>query len=453
MTTPIPRRTMLRGLGAALALPWLEAMTPRSLGAIGAAGDAPRRLAFVFLPNGVNRAAWFPERTGSLDRMPEALAPLESMKDRLTVFSNFAHANANALGDGPGDHARSAACFLTGAHPRKTMGSDISAGVSIDQVIARANRGRTRFDSLELGLERGMYAGGCDSGYSCAYSANISWASPHTPVAKEHRPRELFERLFTTGPAGEDAAARASRLARRKSILDAVGADAAALRDRLGANDRRKLEEYLEAVRSVERRVEAGERGTQTPEELGVEVPEGVPAEWSEHARVMFDLLAMSFRLDLTRVASLMLANEGSNRPYPTIGVTRGHHDSSHHDDDPEKLADFAAINRLHASAVAGFLETLANERDASGQALLDSTMVVFGGAIGDGDRHDHRNLPVLLAGGGEDEALAAGHGRHIALEGDVPLCDLFVSLADRSGASIDRFGDSRGRFAVPTTA
>lgn len=450
MSTPIPRRTMLRGVGAALALPWLEAMTPRSLAAVAREASAsPQRLAFVFLPNGVNRAAWFPDRAGSLDALPQALEPFEAMKHRLTVFSNFAHANANALGDGPGDHARSAACFLTGAHPRKTMGSDISAGVSIDQIIARGIGGTTRFDSLELGLERGMYAGGCDSGYSCAYSANISWRSPHTPTAKEHRPRELFERLFATGPAGEGEAARAKRLARRASILDAVGEDAAGLRERLGTADRRKLEEYLDAVRSVERRVEDGER-PRDPEALGVEVPADVPAEWSDHAKVMFDLLAMAYRLDLTRVSTFMLANEGSNRPYPSIGVTRGHHDSSHHDDEADKLADFAAINRLHASAVAGFIETLDRERDETGASLLDSTMVVFGGAIGDGDRHDHRNLPVIVAGGGGDDALAAGHGRHIALEGDVPLCDLFVSLADRSGVPLDRFGDSRGRFAVP---
>ena len=449
---PLSRRTMLRGLGAALALPWLEAMTPRSLAAFASEPTSPRRLAFVFLPNGVNRAAWFPEQVGPLDSMPSALESLAPLRDRLTVYSNFAHANAYALGDGPGDHARSAACFLTGVHPKKTMGSDISVGMSIDQVIARANAGRTRFDSLELGLEPGMYAGGCDSGYSCAYSANISWRSPHTPVAKEHRPRELFERLFALGPAGEQAKAREARLSLRRSVLDGVRDDATALRDRLGAADRRKLEEYLDSVRAVERQVEAAERGPVAASDLGVEVPDGVPESWSEHARVMSDLLTMAFRLDLTRVATLMLANEGSNRPYPSIGVTRGHHDSSHHDNDEEKLADFAAINRLHAEAVAGFLARLAEERDAEGAALLDSTMVVFAGAIGDGNRHDHRNLPVILAGGGKDDPLTAGHGRHVALEGDVPLCDLFVSLAERSGVALDRFGDSRGRFSVPAT-
>ena len=448
MIEPLSRRTILRGICVALALPWLEAMTPRA--AAAAIASAPKRLAFVFLPNGVNRAAWFPASAGPLATLPSALEPLAAHRDRLTVFSGFAHANADALGDGPGDHARSAACFLTGVHPKKTMGSDITGGVSIDQVIARGTAGRTRFDSLELGLEEGMYAGGCDSGYSCAYSANISWRSPHSPVAKEHRPRELFERLFASGPKGESAAARAARIARRKSVLDGVGEDARRLHDRLGAADRRKLDEYLDSVRAVERQVTAAETGERPSLPDGLVVPEGVPVEWRDHARGMFDLLALAFRLDLTRVATFMLANEGSNRPYPSIGVTQGHHDTSHHDDDPAKLAGFAAINRLHADAVAGFLARLAAERDANGEPLLDSTMVVYAGAIGDGDRHDHRNLPVIVAGGAAGDPLAAAHGRHVTLPGDVPLCDLFLGLAARSGVALDRFGDSRGPFRVP---
>jgi len=449
MNPSLSRRTLLRGVGVALALPWLEAMAPAARAA-SLAPAAPKRLAFVFLPNGVNRSAWFPAAAGPLAELPPSLSPFAALRDRMTVYGNFAHANAEALGDGPGDHARSSACFLTGAHPKKTSGSDITAGVSIDQMIARGTLGRTRFDSLELGLESGMYAGSCDSGYSCAYSANISWRSPHTPVAKEHRPRALFERLFAAGPAGESAAARAARLARRSSVLDAVRDDATGLRKRLGDADRRKLDEYLDSVRAVERQVAAAEGEERDPAALGVAVPADVPTEWAEHAKVMFGLLTLAFRLDLTRVATFMLANEGSNRPYPSIGVREGHHDTSHHDGDPGKLARFAAINRLHAQATADFVAALAAERDAFGEPLLDSTMVVFGGAIGDGNRHDHRDLPIVLAGGRPDEPLAAGHGRHVVLDGDVPLCDLFLSLADRSGVALDRFGDSRGRFRVP---
>jgi hypothetical protein len=442
MTFAISRRTAIRGLGCAIALPWLEAMTKPARAF--ARAEAPRRTVFVFLPNGVNRAEWFPSQVGPIGTWPSSLAPLKPFAERLTVLSGFAHVNAEPHGDGPGDHARSAACFLTGAHPRKTSGSDIANGVSIDQVIAMRHAGRTPIDSLELGLEPGMTAGNCDSGYSCAYSANISWRGPHTPMAKEHDPRALFERLFAIGSEQETETARARRIASRASILDGARDEARRLRDGLGGTDRRKLDEYLDGVRSVERRIELAERSERRDTEDLPAKPTGVPAEWTEHARLMSDLLVLAFRLDLTRVATLMLANEGSNRPYPTIGVHDGHHDVSHHDRDPDKLAKFAAINRLHTEQFAYLLGRLAAEREGEG-SLLDATMLVFGGAIGDGNAHDHRDLPIVLAGGRPDESLAAAHGTHRRLVGDVPLCDLFVSLAARAGAPVERFGDSRG--------
>lgn len=453
----LSRRTALRGLGCMIALPWLEAMTrsAQAAGAIAAGPLAsPKRTAFVFFPNGVHRPAWFPSAAGALPdaaaAWPSSLAPLAAHRSRLTVLSGLAHVNAEAQGDGPGDHARSAACFLTGAHPKKTSGSDITNGVSIDQVIAKQLAGATRFDSLELGLEPGMTAGNCDSGYSCAYSANISWRTPHTPMAKEHDPRVLFERLFAVGPAGESGRARARRLASRASILDGAREQASALRDALGGNDRRKLDEYLDGVRSVERRIELAERQKEgAPIESAMPKPAGIPERWEEHAKLMADLMVLAFRTDATRVASLMLGNEGSNRPYPDIGVRAGHHDVSHHARDEAKIADYRKINTLHSAQFAYLLGRLAEERDETGASLLDSTLLVYGGAIGDGDRHDHRDLPIVVAGGGKDESLAAGHGRFVELEEDRPLCDLFLSIAARMNVRLDRFGDSRGALTV----
>ena len=447
------RRTAIRGLGCMIALPWLEAMGKASFGATAAA-PSPKRTAFVFFPNGVHRPAWFPGAAGALSEvaaeLPATLAPLAAHRSRLTLISGLAHVNAEALGDGPGDHARSAACFLTGAHPKKTSGSDITNGVSIDQLIAQRLAGRTRFDSLELGLEPGMTAGNCDSGYSCAYSANISWRTPHTPMAKEHDPRVLFERLFAVGPAGEGDAARARRLAARKSILDGAREQANALRESLGGSDRRKLDEYLDGVRSIERRIEVAER-TDAGEAIADMPPRpaGVPAAWAEHARLMADLMVLAFRTDATRVATFMLANEGSNRPYPDIGVRAGHHDVSHHARDESKISDYARINRLHAEQFAYLMDRLAETRDEQGTPLLDSTLLVYGGAIGDGDRHDHRDLPIVVAGGTREDSLAAAHGRYVATEGDRPLCDLFLSIAQRMDVSLDRFGDSRGALRL----
>ncbi|MDZ4754723.1 MAG: DUF1552 domain-containing protein [Phycisphaerae bacterium] len=456
---PLSRRAVLRGIGCAIVLPSLEAMTRRAGAAVLATGhaSAPKRMAFVFFPNGVNRTAWFPNAVGALGEttdLPSSLAPLAPFKNRLTVLSGLAHVNAEAQGDGPGDHARSAACFLTGAHPKKTAGGDITNGISIDQVIASRISGRTRFDSLEIGLEPGMTAGQCDSGYSCAYSANISWRTPHTPMAKEHDPRVLFERIFAAGPGSESAAAQAARIARRRSILDGAQQEAARLHDALGANDRRKLDEYLEGVRAIERRIELSERSaSESPAEGLPPKPAGVPATWHEHARLMIDLMVLAFRTDSTRIATFMLANEGSNRPYPAIDVRDGHHDVSHHGASEDKLGKFAAINRHHTEQFAYLMQQLTSERDATGASLLDATMLVYGGAIGDGNRHDHRDLPVILAGGAPDDALdnglGAAHGSFRALRADTPLCDLYLSLARRMGVSLERFGDSRGALAL----
>lgn len=439
MNRPLDRRTVLRGAGAALALPFLDAMLPgRGLMTRTAAAaartamlaDAPARMMFVFVPNGVEPTAW----PGSA---LEALAPHQG---HFTLMRGLCHRNAAALGDGPGDHARSAACFLTGVHPKKTSGGDITAGVSVDQLAARRLGGRTRLDSLELGGEPTMRAGDCDSGYSCAYSANISWRGPHTPNGKEHDPRRAFERLFADGPAGESADARARRIALRRSILDALGGQASDLRGRLGADDGRKLDEYLEGVRALERRVEAMER---TDAGAG---PEGAaldrdPKDYAERIDLLADIAVTALAQDRTRIITLMLANEGSNRPYKDIGVSDGHHEVSHHGNDPAKSAKFAAINRWQAARFGRLLGRM-RAREEAGATLLDRTMVLYGGAIGDGNRHNHDDLPVVLAGG---QALGVRLGAEHASPAGTPLCNLFVSMLGTAGAPVDRFGDSTG--------
>lgn len=457
MSTPISRRTVLRGAGAALALPFLDAMLPGGglftrtaraassalPSAMGAASAAPARMLFVFIPNGVETGAWRAAADGALSPV---LAPLAPHTGEFSVLTGLCHRNAEALGDGPGDHARSGACFLTGAHPRKTAGGDIEAGISVDQVAAGHLRGATRLDSLELGGEPGMTAGNCDSGYSCAYSANISWRGPHSPNGKEHDPRRVFERLFRDGPDGESDEARRRRLALRKSVLDAMRGQVDSLSARLGVGDRRKLDEYLEGVRALERRIEFAERAAREPEQAtGMRAPAGIPKDYGDHLRLMADLAVLAFQTDQTRICTFMLANEGSNRPYPTIGVKEGHHDVSHHGGDADKQAKFAAINTFHAEQFAYLLGRLRESRDAEGP-VLDRTMVVYGGAIADGNRHNHDDLPVVLAGG---RALGWQHQPRRDFAHGTPLCNLYMTMLSKAGVPAQRFGDSTGALGV----
>ncbi len=461
MSAPISRRTVLRGAGAALALPVLDAMLPggglftrtvraaQSAAASTSAGAAavvpPARMLFAFIPNGVETGAWRAAGAAGSD-LPAVLEPLAAHQGQFSIMTGLCHRNAEALGDGPGDHARSGACFLTGAHPRKTAGGDIEAGISVDQVAANHLRGRTRLDSLELGGEPGMTSGNCDSGYSCAYSANISWRGPHSPNGKDHDPRRVFERLFRDGPDGESNAMRSRRLALRQSILDAMRGPLAALNGRLGTNDRRKLDEYMEGVRAIERRIEFAERTEAEPESaIGMKRPEGIPKDYGEHLRLLADLAVLSLQTDQTRVVTFMLANEGSNRSYPTIGVKEGHHDVSHHGGDADKQRKFAAINTFHAEQFAYLLQRLRAADDA-GAPLLDSTMVLYGGAIADGNRHSHDDLPITLAGGSK---LGVQHApRRTAAKG-TPLCNLYLGMLDKMGVPASRFGDSSGVLAV----
>lgn len=448
--TTISRRTILRAAGAMIALPVLEAMLPgRTLWTKTASAVArnsllapPARMLFVFLPNGVDPAAW----PGS------AVAPLSNHAGKFSVMRNLCHRNAEALGDGPGDHARSGACFLTGAHPLKTSGGDISAGISVDQVAAAQLAGTTRMESLELGGEPGMTAGSCDSGYSCAYSGNISWRGAHSPNAKEDDPRRVFERLFSLGPAGESSAARERRLRIRTSILDEMSDQTAALNTKLSANDRRKLDEYLDGVRAIERRVAMMTRtdAKQAPgAELAIATPPNEPADYRERITLLSDLAVLGFQTDQTRIVTLMLANEGSNRAYPDIGVADGHHDVSHHGNDESKLKKFAAINAWQGERLAHLL-TRMQAVDEHGKNILDHTMVVYGGAIADGNRHNHDDLPVILAGG---SALGIQHAPERSFAPGTPLCNLYLSMLGKMQVKADRFGDSTGAVALDSIA
>jgi len=440
--THLSRRTVLRAAGAMIALPFLESMLPgktlwtptASAASRAALAAPPTRMMFVFLPNGVDITAWPGSATGALTQHA----------GQFSVLRNLCHRNAQALGDGPGDHARSSACFLTGAHPRKTSGGDISAGISVDQVAAAQLAGITRMDSLELGGEPSMSAGSCDSGYSCAYSANISWRGPHSPNAKEHNPRRVFERLFSAGPEGETAVDRTQRLRMRTSILDGVRAQASALQSKLGINDRRKLDEYLDGIRTIERRIahisrDDGKTSRRDSRAPAIKQPTDSPADFAERITLLSDLAVLSMTMDQTRIVTLMLANEGSNRAYPEIGVNDGHHDVSHHGQDATKLKKFAAINAWQGERLAYLLGAM-QARDEHGARLLDNTMVVYGGAIADGNSHNHDDLPIILAGG---SSLGIQHTPRRSFAPGTPMCNLFVTMLAKMGVKADRFGDS----------
>lgn len=433
----LSRRAMLRGAFVAMPLPFLHAMQ-RALSSREVA--EPRRTLFVFAPNGMKMDEWRPEAEGKLATLPFLLSPLQPVRDHVTVVSGLAIDGGRAHGDGPGDHARAAASFLTCAHPRKTGGADIEAGVSVDQWIAAAIGDATRFASLELGMERGAAAGICDSGYSCAYSNNISWRSKETPVAKETEPRAVFARLFGDPERALDQKALADARTSRRSVLDAVRADARSLSRELGGRDRAKLSDYLESVRELERRIEREEQATAA----APPVPQSVFAERGDFASrldAMYELLALCFATDQTRVATFMLGNAGSNRSYRFLGVPEGHHDLSHHGKDPHKLAGIRSINRFHMERLAAFLEKLQGDRAGSG-SLLDVTSVVFGCGISDGDRHNHEDLPALVAGGGRG-------GRHIAFATETPMANLHLAVARRAGVVSERFADSTGELSL----
>ncbi|MGV3724258.1 MAG: DUF1552 domain-containing protein [Actinomycetota bacterium] len=443
MSTQIPRRTFLRGAGTLMALPLLEAMLPQSALAAPSIKKAPVRTAFLYVPNGVHMPAWTPSGgTGPLTSLPGILEPLESVKDHLLVMTGLTCDKARPNGDGPGDHARSAAAYLTGCQPRKTPGADIKAGISVDQYAAQQIGKNTRFASLELGCERGAQAGNCDSGYSCAYSSNIAWSSETSPVAKEVDPRLVFDRLFGNGNNAELAETRERRDRYKKSILDFVMDDAKALQGRLGVKDQQKLDEYFTGVREIEKRVDLAGRVVAPPK--GVTAPTGIPQEYGDHIKLMLDMLALAFQADLTRVATFMFANEGSNRNYKNINVPEGHHELSHHGKDEVKQAKIQQINRFHVEQFAYFLNKLKSMPEAGGN-VLDNSMILYGSGLSDGDRHNHDDLPVIMVGKGGGKITT---GRHVVYPKDTPLNNLFLSMLDRMSVPVHSLGDSTGRLS-----
>jgi hypothetical protein len=437
----LSRRTVLKGFGTAVALPWLDAMAP-VLSIAAPVRTPPKRLAFFYVPNGVNVSSWKPAAVGEKFVLPSTLEPLAPFQKDLLVLSGLTADKARANGDGAGDHARAMSAFLTGRQPKKTSGADIRAGISVDQVAAEHVGNRTRFPSLELGIERGLNSGNCDSGYSCAYSANLSWRGESTPMAKEVNPRLVFERLYGSASADETQSARQKRERYRLSVLDFVMEDAASLKNRLGGNDQRKLDEYLSAVRALEVSIN---KAAAAPHEVPTSFPRppGIPQEYADHMRLMNDLLVLALQGDLTRIATFVYANDGSNRNYKSIGVADGHHDLSHHGGDKNKLEKLRLINRFHISQFAYFLGKLRSIREGEG-TLLDQCMLVYGSGIGDGNRHNHDDLPILLAGKGGGTLRT---GRHLKYANETPLTNLYLSLLERMDTPTKAFGDSTGKL------
>ncbi|HEX8911762.1 MAG TPA: DUF1552 domain-containing protein [Humisphaera sp.] len=449
----LSRRTILRGLGTAMALPLFDAMLPgnglamaASTGAANATKAAyPVRLGFMFIPNGVNYPAWTPSGEGANFQLSKLLEPLAKVKNDINVMTGLALDNARAKGDGPGDHARSAAAFLTGAHPYKTAGRDIKLGVSVDQIAANGIGAKTKLPSLELGLDKGQIAGECDSGYSCAYVSNISWRGETTPMPKEIDPSSLFDRLFGAGDArGASAAEQAKAARRRKSVLDFVAEDSKRLERKLGASDRQKFDEFTTSIREIEKRIDlskANDAALAKAVTPTIDRPDGIPGTTAEHMRLMVDLLVLAYQMDLTRVATVMVARDGSNRNFPDLGIKEGHHSLSHHSGDAAKMAAIQKIDQFHMAQLAYFVERLKSVKEGD-KTLLDNTMLVCGSGIGDGNRHNHENLPIVLAGRGGG---AVKTGRHVVYQRNTPLCNLYVSMLNAAGVKADRFGDSTG--------
>jgi hypothetical protein len=439
------RRSLLKGVGAALALPMLDAMAPAGAraGITSTASAPPLRMAFAYVPNGVTIGDWTPKTAGTDFEFTRILKPLEPFRAHMNVLTGLAQHNAEALGDGGGDHARAGACFLTGVHPKKTAGADIHAGISVDQLAAKSMAAQMRLSSLELGCEDSRTVGNCDSGYSCAYTNSISWASPTTPMPPETNPRLAFERLFGTDDFSADPAVRARRAQLRRSILDVVQERTQELMSNLGTSDKRKMDEYLTGVRQVEHRIQMAEKDSNqfTPT---MDKPAGIPESYSEYVKLMFDLQVLAYQADITRVSSLQLGREASVRTYGEIGVPDPHHPISHHRNIPELIDKISKINTFHVSLLAYFLDRLQNTKDSDGSPLLDHMMIVYGSAICDGNSHTHKDLPVLLAGGGNGQIPG---GRHIQYESGTPLTNLYLSLLDCLDIKIDRLGDSTGRL------
>ena len=430
----LPRRTFLRGMGASLALPLLDAMVPAMTALAATTANPVRRLGFVYVPMGAHIPQWTPPGSGRLTELSPTLLSLAPFVDQLTVITNLELKNAY-----PGTHATSNAAFLSAARAKWTESTDYYLGTTVDQVAARQIGGETPLPSLELAMDLLTTVGQCDNGYACVYQNNLSWSSPTTPLPAEAHPRVVFERLFGDGGSAAD---RLTELRKRSSLLDWVREDISRLQNRLGPGDRTKVGQYLDTVREVERRIQKAEAQTADSPLPDLDRPVGVPAAYADHARLMFDLQVLALQGDVTRVITFQLARETSTRTYPEIGVSDPHHPLTHNGGNPEMLAKVAKINAFHVSLFAYFLDKLKATPDGNG-SLLDHSAYLYGSGMSNADKHDHVNLPILVAGGGAGRIKG---GRHIKYSEPTPLANLHLTLLDMAGVHLDAFADSQGK-------
>jgi hypothetical protein len=433
----LPRRTFLRGLGTTMALPFLDAMVP----ALAAAPGAPVRMAFVYHPVGMILDRWTPKEKGAGFTITPTMRPLEAFREHTTILSGLAQVQGRALGDGPGDHAREGATWLTGVHPKRSE-TNIGCGVSADQIAAREFGKQTQLASLEISLEAPGLAGACDQNYSCAYTNTVSWKSPTLPMPLETNPRVIFERLFGEGEKN-DPATRLAGIKKQRSLLDYVAGGVDRLQTELGPRDRNKLSEYLDAIRDIERRLQKAEQQNAELTLPALERPSGIPEAYEDHARLMIDLQAIAYQTDMTRVITFMLGRAGSNRPYRSIGISDGHHSLTHHMNDPEKIEKVAKIDAFLVRTFAYYLEKMKSTSDGHGN-LLDNMMICYGSSLGDANIHTHHDLPIALVAG---TRLFQGN-RHLVYPAETPLNNLFLNMFDKAGVPCTGFGDSTGRLA-----
>ncbi len=451
----LDRRRFLRGLGVCLALPAMESLVPRRLLAATAPGTAgtaattatgaPLRMACLTFANGCVPGKWFPTGSGKAFELNETMTPLTGLKDKIQVMGGLTDHSADAGPDGPGDHGRGGGTLLTAVRCKKTAGADFRAGVSVDQVAAQSVGHLTPFPSLQLSCDIVQNAGGCDTGYACVYQKNVSWSSPTSPLAPENNPRLVFERLFGAGATAEERRQNmVLRQTQRRSVLDYIASETQSVGRNLSARDHQKLDEYLSSVREIEQRIQRAETTSRLRPDPGVDSPAGIPANFQDYVRLSLDMLVLAFQTDNTRVASFMFAGDGNNRDFADIGVPDGHHFCTHHHNDPGLIAKTCIIEKWYVAQFAYFLEKMEATKDVDGQSLLHNSMIMYGTGIGDGNRHDHVNLPVILAGAGGG---TLNPGRYVKTN-DAPIANMYLSMLDRMGVSnLERFGDSTGRL------
>jgi hypothetical protein len=441
MTTPktLPRRTFLRGLGtAAVGLPFLDAMVPAF--SASSVPDPPVRMAFFYVPNGVIMDAWNPDYEGEWKQLPRSLKPLDPFRKDVLQIGNLTHNTGRALLDGAGDHGRCCGSYLTGVQVKKSV-VEIRNGISFDQIIANEIGGKTRFPSIELGMDDARQAGDCDSGYSCAYTNNLAWRSATQPLPPILNPRVLFERMFGAGqPMTAEERARQSKY--RRSILDFVTDDTHKLESSLGPTDRRKLDEYLSAIREVERQIQRAETDNRQIDPQ-MDKPYGIPTDFGEHFKLLSSMVAIAFQADLTRIVTFLVTREGTSRPYRELGIPDGHHPLTHHRNQPELMEKVRKINEYHVQQFAGFVEKMKATQEGD-RSLLDNSMMVYGAGLSDGNAHLHEDLPTIIVGRGGNYFKT---GRRVVARRETPMCNLFLTMMDRMGVPTERFGDSTGRL------